>query len=55
MSSLVFLDVNVSVNVYGKYLNIFFDILYNYLFIFPCHYLPNDKVYQYCTISIRIL
>lgn len=31
MSSLVFLDVNVSVNVYGKNLNYFFDFLYNYL------------------------
>jgi hypothetical protein len=30
MSFELFLIVNVSVNVYGKKLNIFFDFLYNY-------------------------
>lgn len=28
---IIFLIVNVSVNVYGKKLNIFFDFLYNYI------------------------
>jgi hypothetical protein len=35
-AKIIFLIVNVSVNVYGKKLNIFFDFLYNYILYSRC-------------------